>query len=274
MDYIPHVRDELPKNPTAVQRSSEPAPSPSPQRSYGPLAAIGVAVLLFLAAQIAASLVLSVYPRAHGWTEGQTNDWLNGAYVQFFYVLLAEALTVGGLLWFLRRRKLTLGSLGWKRFRPIHIAYALAGFGVYFVAYIVLVNVASNAIPDLNVNQQQDIGFQQVYGAGQLLTTFLSLVVLPPLVEETLFRGFLFTSFRKRIKFVWTTLLVSVLFALPHLLEAQSGGLLWIGALDTFTLSIVLCYLRKRTGSLWSGVLVHALKNGIAFLSLYILHVH
>ncbi|MEJ0073120.1 MAG: CPBP family glutamic-type intramembrane protease [Candidatus Saccharibacteria bacterium] len=43
-----------------------------------------------------------------------------------------------------------------------------------------------------------------------------------------------------------------------------------MGAIDTFTLSVVLCYIREKTGTLWSGVLIHALKNGIAFLSLYI----
>lgn len=243
-------------------------------KPWGPLSAVAIAVLLYLLSQLVGSIVISIYPYTQHWSQLHINTWINGAYIQFFYILLAEALTIAGLFWFMRRRKMTFKQLGWRSFRAVHILYALAGFGIYFVAYILLVAVASSAIPDLNVNQQQDIGFNQVTGAGQLIVTFVSLVILPPIVEETLFRGFLFTAFRKRMNLVAATLLVSLLFASPHLLEAQSGGLLWIAALDTLTLSVVLCVLREKTGSLWSGVLVHALKNGVAFLSLYILHVH
>lgn len=195
-------------------------------------------------------------------------------YVQFMFVLIAEALTFGGIVWFLRKRALGLKDIGWRRFKAMHVAYALSGFAVYFVAYLVLVAIASSAIPDLNVNQQQDIGFTNISGLVPLAVTFVSLVILPPLVEETLFRGFLFTAFRQRMTLVWATILTSLLFASPHLLEAQNGGLLWIGALDTFTLSLVLCFLREKTDSLWSGMLVHAMKNGVAFISLYILHIH
>jgi membrane protease YdiL (CAAX protease family) len=141
------------------------------------------------------------------------------------------------------------------------------------VGYAVLLALASTLAPDLNVNQQQDIGFQRVSGTGQLVVTFLSLVVLPPLAEETLFRGFLFTTFRRRMSFLLATLLTSTLFAIPHLLESQgSQGLLWVAGIDTFVLSLVLCVLRERSNSLWPGILLHGLKNGIAFVSLFVLH--
>lgn len=244
---------------------------PAPKRFWSPGSAITIAVVLFVAAQIIGGLVISVYPLLRHWSDDRTNAWINGAYVQFVYVVLAEGLTVAGLLWFMGKRRITLRALGWNRFRAMYIAYALLGFGVYFVAYLILLSAASALIPSLNINQQQDIGFSQVAGFAQLSVTFLSLVVLPPLVEETLFRGFLFTSFRRRLSLRVALLLTSVLFAAPHLLESESGsGLLWVGAIDTFTLSVVLCYIREKTGTLWSGVLIHALKNGIAFLSLYI----
>lgn len=237
-------------------------------------AAIAITLFLYIAAQLIGGLLVGIYPYSQHWSAAHINEWLNGVYVQFLFVLIAEALTFGGLVWFMRWRLMTLKDVGWRRFRAMNIAYALSGFAVYFIAYLALANIASKIIPDLNVNQQQDVGFSNVTGFLGLAATFISLVILPPLVEETLFRGFLFTTFRRRMKFVWATLLTSLLFAMPHLLESQGGGLLWIGAIDTFTLSLVLCTLREKTGSLWSGVLVHALKNGVAFLSLYIYHIH
>ena len=71
-----------------------------------------------------------------------------------------------------------------------------------------------------------------------------------------------------------SALATSALFATPHLFESGSGGLLWIAGLDTFVLSLVLCYLRERTGRLWAGVGVHMLKNSIAFVSLYYAAIH
>jgi len=96
--------------------------------------------------------------------------------------------------------------------------------------------------------------------------------VLPPLVEETVFRGFVFAGLRNKLKFVWAALATSALFASAHLQIGNGQPLLWVAALDTFTLSLVLCYLREKTDSLWPGILLHALKNGIAFLSLFVLH--
>jgi membrane protease YdiL (CAAX protease family) len=98
--------------------------------------------------------------------------------------------------------------------------------------------------------------------------------VLPPIVEETVFRGFIFTGLRGKLKFVWAAVLTSLLFATAHLEFGSGKPLLWVAGLDTFTLSLALCYLREKTGSLWPGILLHALKNGVAFLSLFVLAIH
>jgi membrane protease YdiL (CAAX protease family) len=44
----------------------------------------------------------------------------------------------------------------------------------------------------------------------------------------------------------------------------------WAVALDTMVLSLMLCTLREYTGAIWAGVLVHAIKNGLAFYLLFI----
>ena len=67
------------------------------------------------------------------------------------------------------------------------------------------------------------------------------------------------------------TLVTSVIFGALHTLTGKDG-LLWIAAIDTFALSLVLCYLREKTGNLYASMGVHAIKNGIAFLALFVLH--
>ncbi|HEY4160958.1 MAG TPA: type II CAAX endopeptidase family protein [Candidatus Saccharimonadales bacterium] len=240
---------------------------------WGPWTAVLYAAAVYFVAQIAASLMIAIYPRLKGWSGAQAQSWLsNSVLAQFWFVLFAEALTFGAIWWFVRTRHARLRSIGWRKPRWWDPVYTLAGFAVYIVAYLALVSIAQKLFPSLNVNQKQDLGFQNPSGAGNLTLTFISLVVLPPLVEETVFRGFMFTGLKTKLRWGWAALLTSALFAVPHLLESgQSGSLLWVAGIDTFTLSLVLCYLREKTDSLWPGILLHALKNGIAFAALYVL---
>jgi membrane protease YdiL (CAAX protease family) len=241
---------------------------------WNPWAGVIYAVLVFVAAQALAEFIVAIYPFARGWSSTTIQDWLSNSVVaQFWYVLFAEALTFGGIWLFMHLRGVSLRRIGWHKPRWWDVVVTLCGFFVYMCLYIAMVLVAKQVFPSLNVNQKQDIGFQSVSGNNDLLLTFLSLVILPPLVEETVFRGFIFTVLRGRMRWIWATLVTSSLFAVPHLLESgQQGSLLWIAGIDTFTLSLVLCYMREATDRLWPGVVLHMLKNGIAFISLFLVH--
>ncbi|HVX57224.1 MAG TPA: CPBP family intramembrane glutamic endopeptidase, partial [Candidatus Saccharimonadales bacterium] len=113
-----------------------------------------------------------------------------------------------------------------------------------------------------------------VQGALPMTLTFISLVVLPPLAEEIMVRGFLYSSLKKALPTIWAVLITSGLFAAAHLPEGGASGPLYIGAIDTFVLSLVLIYLREQTGNLWASITLHACKNGFAFVTLFVLHVH
>jgi membrane protease YdiL (CAAX protease family) len=93
-------------------------------------------------------------------------------------------------------------------------------------------------------------------------------------VEEILFRGFLYSGLKKSLPKIWAVLLTCTIFAAPHLLEGGSSGLLWVAGIDTFILSLVLIWLREKTGRLYASMGLHALKNFIAFASLFLLHAH
>jgi membrane protease YdiL (CAAX protease family) len=152
------------------------------------------------------------------------------------------------------------------------VGYTLIGFGAYFGIYVALSNFVSNNLPQVDLNQRQDLGFSTSASGVDLLPIFISLVILPPLVEELVVRGVLYSGLRTRLMFVPAALITSAVFALAHLNGGVNSSVIWVASLDTFVLSMVLVSLREKTGSLWPGIWLHGLKNGIAFLALYILH--
>lgn len=240
---------------------------------WSPWVALFWVIFLFFASQFFAALLVSIYPHLVNWSDAQTNHWLNDStWEQFVYIFIAEGLTIGGLAWFLTFFKKRFSDIGLKRPRWVDPLYGLAAAPVYYISYFAIVVVVGALLPSLNVNQQQDIGFQHAAGTDGLILVFVSLVILPPLVEEIMVRGFLYGSLRERMPKLTAALVASALFASAHLLEGTTS-LLWVGFLDTFVLSMVLVYLREKTGSLWASITLHTLKNGVAFVALFILHV-
>jgi membrane protease YdiL (CAAX protease family) len=236
-----------------------------------PVSLLSVAVIYF-ATQIIAGLIIYIYPWSHKWTTAQTNAWLNTSVLaQFFYILFAEALTMLALLFMLRFFKWTWRTIGLTTPKVRHILLGVLAVIPYFLVYLLIVTAVTHFYPSLNIDQKQEIGFDTTKGTLQLVLVFISLVVLPPLVEEIMMRGFLYSGVRKMFGRVVSALIVSALFGIAHLAEGGAAGPLWIGALDTFALSLVLVSLREITGNLWAGITLHAVKNGIAFISLFIL---
>jgi membrane protease YdiL (CAAX protease family) len=240
---------------------------------WSPWLGIIFAVLVFYAAQILSGTIVSIYPALKHWTDSHANSWLNNSVsAQFVYILLAESFTVGSIYLFLRWKKAKFSVIGLKKPHLSDPVYALAAAPVYFALYLIAVSVISYFVPSLNVNQQQQIGFNSVHGAPQLIMTFISLVVLPPIAEEIMVRGFIYSSLRKAMRIIPAALITSLIFASAHLPEGGSAGPLYIAAIDTFVLSLVLIYLREKTGNLWASMSLHALKNGVAFATLFLVH--
>ncbi len=267
---------QTPKPRRKALKKPEVQADPSGKRvPWSPFTGVVYALVVYFAAQLGASMLVIIYPHLKGWNQSAANYWLDNSVVaQFWFVLFAEALTFGAMWWFIHWRGAKLRAIGWRKPRWRDPAYAMSAFFIYFLAYALLLTIATHLFPSLNVNQKQDLGFQGASGNSNLALTFLSLVVLPPLVEETVFRGFVFTGLRNKLKPVWAALITSLLFASAHLEFGSGKPLLWAAGLDTFTLSLALCYLRQKTDSLWPGICLHALKNGVAFLSLFVIAAH
>lgn len=259
------------KKAKAVKPVDETAPKDN--SGWGPLSAFVVTSLIFFLGQFLAGVALLIVPFLMHWNGEQAMDWLNSTAGQFSFVVLAEIFTLGLLWWFLRRRRGSFRQqLGLDR-KPLwsDLAYVLGGFVVYF-GLLILASALVGQLFNVNVDQKQELGFNHVSGLSDKLMTLVSLVVLPPVVEEIVFRGFLYGGLRTKLGFASSTLITSALFAVPHLFESgDGGGLLWIGAVDTFVLSLVLCYAREKTGALWASIGLHFIKNGLAFVYLFVI---
>ncbi len=238
--------------------------------SWGPLAAILVTIAIFILSQLVVGIVVGVFFGIVDWDQSRVEQWTDSTSGQFLFILFSSAVTLGILGWFLRKRKANFRVLGFAR-KPEwkDILRIVVGFIVYFGLLIAATIVASQFL-GVNTEQEQEIGFEGAKTSGQgLVLVFMSLVILPPIVEEILFRGFLFGGLRTKLSFPWAVVITSVLFAVPHLF-ASSTGFLWIAAVDTFVLSLVLCYMREKTGALWVPIGIHAIKNSLAFIYIFV----
>jgi membrane protease YdiL (CAAX protease family) len=177
----------------------------------------------------------------------------------FVGIALYELLVIGiiCLVVFAYGKKIT--DLGLSAFKIEFIWKAALAFALYIPLSVVISLLVSSVLP-YDQEQLQPIGFTDPRSWQEAVMVFTSLVVIVPFAEELLFRGFIFAGFRKRLSFFATSILISLLFAVAH-------GQINV-ALDVFALSLVLCYLREKTQSLWPPIMLHMAKNGVAFWAL------
>ncbi|MDB5185601.1 MAG: hypothetical protein JWL85_124 [Candidatus Saccharibacteria bacterium] len=250
----------------------EEKPSAFKRVTWGPIAAIGVTVLVYFAAQILGSILAGIYPLLQGWSVDRTTDWLaHSVHAQFIMVLLVEVITVWFIWLYLRHKKASFRDIGLRKPQIRDIGLAIAGFAAYFAIYLVTLTVIKSFVPGLNLEQEQELGFSKTTVGWSLGLIFVSLVILPPIVEEIVCRGFLYTGLRSKLAFLPAAIITSIMFACAHLQWGSGNALLWVAAIDTFILSMVLVYLRERTGALGAPIFLHMIKNGLAFAVLFVI---
>lgn len=143
----------------------------------------------------------------------------------------------------------------------------LWGFCGYCAILPVILSVSIiNQIIFQNTTISSNPVFNLFGNAKTRLDYFLLLVmvvIIGPLVEEIIFRGYLYTSFRKYFNFAFSALVVSFLFSFIHADVFALMPILCIG----FVLSVVYEY----TGSIVASFTAHALWNLNTFLVFVIL---
>ena len=216
----------------------------------------------------------------------------NNVFLQSFYSILCYLISAVVIILvpykFRKSWKTTLEDLGIIELPTwADIGLAPAGFIAYMIlAYIF--TIVFSLFPWFNATEKQDVGYNSLtLGPGRYLALTV-LVVVAPIAEEIIFRGYLYgklkkhltkdsaaapektanskaVKIRKRQNFIGTAIaifLTSVVFGIMH------GQ--WNVGVNVFAMSIILCLLREITGSIYAGILMHMLKNAVAFYLLYI----
>lgn len=233
--------------------------------------AIPFTAVAYFAGQFIGAIPFVLYVIVTGQTDGQLTALENSVIGQSLFVVSVEVATIGLLYVAMRILRVTRRAIGLIRPKIHDLAYALAGYAGYFTLYYIIVIIVGLIAQSINLDQEQSLGFDPVTVQGlSLLPVFMSLVVLPALVEEIAVRGFLFSGLRTKLGFVLSAVITSSLFALAHLQWGNDAPLLWIAAIDTFILSLFLCYLREKTGRLAAPIVLHGIKNFVAFTVLFI----
>ena len=219
---------------------------------------------------IAAQVIIAVIFTSFLPKESLTKTAVNTAY-QAVTFAVCLVMTIG-IPWGLAKVKTSRDELGLRGLPT----WTDIGLGVIGIIVALMLGLAATwlvqlAIPQcaegsttfcVDWSQDQDVGFNDVYTRGDMLLTFVSLVIVAPICEEIIFRGWLYGKMRSRLTAPVAMLLTSLLFGLMH-------GQINVG-LTVFVMSLVMCLIRELTGTIYGGIIVHMLKNGLAFYLLYV----
>lgn len=142
--------------------------------------------------------------------------------------------------------------------RPLGAGRALAAYGVWLVVWVVFAAVYLRVMSALGHPVAPQAQLLLLAEQGAALPGFwlrvLVIVGVAPLVEELIFRGYLFASVASALPRWPTQLVVAALFGLAHGPEH---------ALPIGVLSLVFGHLRNRSDSLLPSTFVHAVHNGL-----------
>ncbi len=232
------------------------------------LAVIGLAIWVVggvLLGQIIAGIVIVSLP-------GAMNNAVESASAAALGYALAIAIVVGSPL-LVRKKKPDLKLLGIHRLPTwSDIGLGILALLPYLLLASAVVWLGTDVLRFINPEVGQEISFTNLYSRTEYVLAFLTLVVVAPFAEELLFRGYFQGLTTKKAGKVAGVLVVALVFGLLHLPGFTETGLVlqWGAAADTFSLGIIVGVLRLLTGSIWSGVVLHAMKNAIAYYFLFI----
>ena len=221
-------------------------------KPWGRLATFGLGFIAVLTGQSAALMVLVWWL---GVGLGQMPDFSGDGVVVTLIIFVSTPIQLLLLAVFAQRR-------GGNATAYLGLTWPHRSEVVFGVAAIAALIVAGNTLSWLLGNNivttfQSDI-FRTAAAAGwlPLLLLWVAIVVVTPIGEETLFRGFLYRGWLQSPRDAWAVILVtSLLWALIHVQYD------WYVTGQIFAFGLLLGWMRWATGSTILTVLLHALIN-------------
>ena len=224
-------------------------------RPWGRAATLGLGVGALLAGQAAALMVLTWH---FGVGLAQLPDFSGDGVSVTLIMLVATPVQLALLM--LMARQTGAGAadyLGLIRPRRADVVMGI----VAIVAFILVGNAVSWLLGQNIVTGFQHDIYRSAGAAGMLPLLWLVVVLVTPVNEELLFRGFLFRGWHRTPRDAWIVIIITaLLWAIIHV----QYDLYVIG--QVFVCGLILGWFRWATGSTLLTILMHALVNAEGML--------
>ncbi|MBC5736814.1 CPBP family intramembrane metalloprotease [Pseudoflavonifractor sp. BIOML-A6] len=206
------------------------------------------------------ALYLLVFPYLNAWAQrllmGEGEAPVAEANVVYYVLLFALALLV---FWTFLRHGFSL-LVDWLPENAFAFVTGLAGAG--------LLHFLVTLIP-YPVQNPSEMQYLQEFAISPVATAVL-LVVLIPLIEETLFRGLVFGSLRqysRPLAYVVSVLVYALACVWRYALEIGDPAYLLL-FIQYLPMSLALAWCYDNGGSIWSAVALHMTINGFMLFSI------
>ncbi len=125
----------------------------------------------------------------------------------------------------------------------IAMALIIRGFG-----HLIIISGLSKGVSNYDLN-----AFRNTIGNERYLF-LVPLVLLAPVFEETIYRGFIYIAFRNSYP-LWASMALVVAWTANTHWQQYSAS--WVAAFDLSVITIVQCYLREKSDSIWDCISCH-----------------
>ena len=170
------------------------------------------------------------------------------------------------------------GALTWRDvgLKPLPIEDILRTGVIAGLGGLVVIDIVGTLLSQFGLRPNQLDEFEFVVGEGPVafVVLLIAAAVVAPFFEELFFRGFLFGVYRRRqsrwVAYVVSSLLFTILHLEPNRMNlSQMAGL----SVGIFMLALLLAWLYEHTGSLYPGMVAHAINNATGLILFYALGV-
>lgn len=226
---------------------------------WGRVATFALGVFALLAGQMIAIMTLVAY---YGQGIGELPDLGGDGVAVTVIIAVSTPIQVMLLLLFAWRRSASASDyLGLKLPTRNELLFGI----VAMAALIAVGNLSSWLLGKAIVTPFQSDIYRTASAAGWLPLLWLTVVVVTPVGEETLFRGFLFRGWLRSSRDAWPVIVISALiWALMHV-QYDLYVIFWV-----FASGVLLGWLRWASGSTLLTILLHALINLEAMLETFV----
>ncbi len=228
---------------SAPDEQQEPKP-------WGRMTSLGLAIIAMLIGQMAALVVVSwAYGRSLAQLANLAQDGVGVSVI----IIVSTPIQVGILMLMARQTRIKVADyLALKLPRRGEVIVGVLAM----IAFIVIGNLASKLFGQPIVTPFQFDIYRTAVAAGWLPLLWLAVVVVTPVGEEVLFRGFLFRGWHRSPRDVWLVIVAtSLLWALSHLQYD------FFVIAQIFVVGLILGWFRWVSGSTLLTILLHGLVN-------------